>query len=96
MLYLKTQIIKTEYKGENRMTKLEELYVAKGQAHTQIEIGQQMLKDANQALSQELAKQNSIPKKPVKAVIIGGKNSEPEENQRDPEIIKAGGNRKSS
>ena len=38
------------------MTKIEELYKNKGQAHTQIEIWQQMLKEANQALSQELAK----------------------------------------
>ena len=38
------------------MDKLKELYTKKGEAHTQVEIWQQVLKQVNQELSQELNK----------------------------------------
>jgi len=38
------------------MTKMEELYKRKGEAHTQVEVWQQILKQVNQELSNELAK----------------------------------------
>ena len=59
------------------MTKMEELYKRKGEAHTQVEVWQQILKQVNQELSNELAKNP------------GGLNGEivPKKNTNDSKVV---------